>query len=353
MAERRKRNDTTNESFIPRTLRPNENINIDSLFQFGVLNSTCIDLRSLTDKKPLVLTLGKHGPDFDLVMHSSIRKQLLSDGELSAANQFIILENVVVHRHKICSPEFWHLWTISTLEDDGKDSETRWRNSYSDLRSLLFERRRLYLLAPNPWVLYLSMNLIYMIDGARNSVYTESITRTRFAEYDYNLDCSVLELKSLRHQFYGLYGITELVEGGTLVLAEDVQVPLSATQRKFVVHKNPWVEFFYYIDLLASSCLELAECIGKNFVQCTELLIDALSDLRGGAFYLRDIYASFLKELIVPFKDVSKESPTRIAMSKTYDLFQTFFQVINSSEIHVYFSYLRGNVICLLYCFAD
>ena len=79
------------------------------------------------------------------------------------------------------------------------------------------------------------MNLIHMIDGARNSVYTESITRTQFAEYDYNLDCSVLQLKSLRHQFYGLYGITELVKGGTLVLTEDVQVPFNAIKRKFIL----------------------------------------------------------------------------------------------------------------------
>ena len=104
MEAKRKRLVTTNEVLVPRNLRQDEWLDLNSLFQFGVLNITVVEQRALTDKKRLVLTLGIHGPDFDSVMNSAIRKLLLSDAELSAVNQLIILENIVVHTHNICSP---------------------------------------------------------------------------------------------------------------------------------------------------------------------------------------------------------------------------------------------------------
>ena len=344
MEVKRKRLVTTNEVLVPRNLRPDEWVDLRLLFQFGVLNTTIIEKRSLTDKKRLVLTLGTHGPDFDSVMNSAIRKLLLSDAELSPVNQLIILENIVVHTHNICSPKFWSLWQSSQLEKDGKDSATRWRNSYSDIRSLLFERRRLFILSPNPWILFKSMDFIFMIDGVRTGFYTQAVTTTKFADVEYNPDCFEDKLKATRHQFYGLYDITELSEGGCLVEAVDVPVPKKATIRKHMVHKNPWIELFYYFELLATKCFELARSISENKVNCSDELYESLTDVLDGGFFIRDLWVSFTEDLWKPFKASTVDSATKDLVGETFKIFQTFFNVVNASGIHVYFCYFRGRL---------
>ena len=87
MEGKRKRLVTTNEVLVPRNLRQDEWLDLNSLFQFGVLNITVVEQRALTDKKCLVLTLGIHGPDFDSVMNSAIRRLLLSDARRTKCSQ--------------------------------------------------------------------------------------------------------------------------------------------------------------------------------------------------------------------------------------------------------------------------
>ena len=182
-----------------------------------------------------------------------------------------------------------------------------------------------------------------MVNGVRTGVYTQAVTTTKFVDTDFNPDCSEDKLKATRHHFYGLYDITELSAGGCLVEAVDVPVPEKASIRKHFIHKNPWIELFAHFDLLATQCFELARCISAHDITCSDLLYDALTDLHAGDFFVRDLWASFTKELWIPFKSTTADSEVKKSLSNTFDVFQTFFHIVNSSGIHVYFCYLRGN----------
>jgi hypothetical protein len=112
-----------------------------------------------------------------------------------------------------------------------------------------------------------------MVNGVRTGVYTQAVTTTTFVDTDFNPDCSEDKLKATRHQFYGLYDITELSEGGCLVEAVDVPVPEDASIRKHMIHKNPWIELFAYFGSIylrrnASNLLDVFQRITSRVATC-------------------------------------------------------------------------------------
>jgi hypothetical protein len=347
---KRKRVIGKDKVFVARQLRSDEWINFNLLSLFAVSTTTCIEIRVLSSSNYLVRTMGTYGPDFEMVMSSAIRMLLLVDAEIGPGNALIILQNIVVFNLKICSESYWNLWLSSEIETSkaGKtknDGERRWRTSYSDYRSLLLSRRRLFLLNPNTWILYKSMQNIHLVDGVRTPFYTQNVLTTLTLDATSNPDCGEQTLKARRHQLLGLYAITEQTPGGQLVVAEDVPIPPDATCRKHVVHKNPWVELFYYFCLLCEKCFDLITALDKTAIQITETLDTSLRDLWDDEMFLDVTWISFVDEIRGPVKaDYEKGDPLLLLVLETNRVFCEFFTVVNASELHIYFTYFRGKL---------